>query len=70
MPPAHFWLPYSLARCGRKSLNCLRSSSLEILPVAVCGISFTSTQSSGIHHFAILPCTDHTRILAQVISLL
>ena len=55
-------LAYNLARCGRKSLNCLRSSSLEILPVAVCGISFTSTQSSGSHHFATLPCTDRVRM--------
>ena len=58
--PVDSQLLYSRARCGRKSLNRLRSSSLEILPVAVWGISSTSTQSSGNHHFAILPCTEHT----------
>ena len=36
-------------------MNCSRSFSFWILPVAVCGSSVTKATSSGICHLAILP---------------
>lgn len=54
-PSAH-----SLDFFGTWFLNCWRRVTFDSFPVAVWGSSFTQTTSSGIHHFAIFPCIDHS----------